>query len=119
VQGRAAVAQLLAWTRGSSLSRARRRVRERKREERAAATGGSLLSGGGMRQGRGGCQLGAAWGWEEWRDGAGVRHRVSQHGTGVVALGHSDSGGRRTSRGHGRRAVNRGGGRHERRGRSG
>jgi hypothetical protein len=50
--------------------------------------------------------------------GAGVRRHVSWHGMGVVALGRLDSSGRRTSRGRGGRAANRGGGRRERRGRS-
>jgi hypothetical protein len=35
---------------------------------------------------------------------------ASQHGTGTGAPCRSDSGGRHTSRGHGRRAANRGGG---------
>jgi hypothetical protein len=34
---------------------------------------------------------------------------VDQHGTDAAALGHSDSGGRCPPRGHGGRAVNRGG----------
>jgi hypothetical protein len=39
-----------------------------------------------------------------------VRHHVSQHDTGVVAPGRSDSGRRRTSRGRGGRGYDRGGG---------
>jgi hypothetical protein len=52
-----------------------------------------------------GGRLGATWGQERSGEGgARVWHRVSRHGMGAEALGHSDSGGRHTSRGHGRHA---------------
>jgi hypothetical protein len=47
--------------------------------------------------------------------GAGVRRRVSQHGTGTVAPGRSDSSGWCTSRGRGGRNCDRGEGGRERR----
>jgi hypothetical protein len=47
-----------------------------------------------------GGQLDAVWG-QDWsgEGGAGVRCRMSPHGTSVAALGRSDTGGRCTSRG--------------------
>jgi hypothetical protein len=68
------------------------RARDRKREESTVASGGSLLSGGRARQGRGSvrCHVGAG---EGVKRGGGVQLRVGQHDTGRARRARCKQGG--------------------------